>query len=124
MKGYGEGAGPGACRRYYHFLSVRIGTMDDDSDDEIDWEEITSNLPERSLDILGASSSLAPLEITINTPIRPPSPSATRRENSQADSLARLIRLRSHRIHTVALLASASIRNNWLNDDLLKVYRL
>lgn len=95
-------------------------TMDDDSDSGMEWEEIVG-VRDMSLETPGASSSMAPLEITINAPIRPPSPSEARKEKSRAAALARFVRLQSHRIHTVALLASASIRNSWLSDDLLRV---
>lgn len=35
----------------------------------------------------------------------------------------RLLRLDSHKIHTVFLLANAWIRNKWINDQLLHVRR-
>ncbi|KDN51607.1 hypothetical protein RSAG8_00152, partial [Rhizoctonia solani AG-8 WAC10335] len=38
----------------------------------------------------------------------------------QAAAHDRLIRLESHKLHAVALLASLSIRNKWLNDEALK----
>ncbi|CAE6427304.1 unnamed protein product [Rhizoctonia solani] len=38
----------------------------------------------------------------------------------QAAAHDRLIRLESHKLHAVALLASLSIRNKWLNDEVLK----
>ncbi|KAH7340573.1 hypothetical protein B0J17DRAFT_715779 [Rhizoctonia solani] len=38
----------------------------------------------------------------------------------QAAAHNRLIRLESHKLHAVALLASLSIRNKWLNDQVLK----
>ncbi|CAE6519970.1 unnamed protein product [Rhizoctonia solani] len=38
----------------------------------------------------------------------------------QAAAHDRLIRLESHKLHAVALLASLSIRNKWLNDQVLK----
>jgi xeroderma pigmentosum group C-complementing protein len=33
----------------------------------------------------------------------------------------RLKRILSHKIHTVALIANARVRNTWLNDELLHV---
>ncbi|CAE6463034.1 unnamed protein product [Rhizoctonia solani] len=38
----------------------------------------------------------------------------------QAAAHDRLIRLESHKLHAIALLASLSIRNKWLNDQVLK----
>ncbi|KAG8691889.1 hypothetical protein FRC11_006470 [Ceratobasidium sp. 423] len=38
----------------------------------------------------------------------------------QAAAHDRLVRLESHKLHAVALLASLSIRNKWLNDQVLK----
>lgn len=87
----------------------------------MEWEEIVPTEPD--FGAAGASKPDAPLEIIIKAPQRAPSPSALRKEKTQADALARVIRLASHRLHTLALLANASIRNKWLSDTLLHVCR-
>lgn len=93
--------------------------MSDSDDSDMDWEQIVPNEP--TIETPGASSSNTPLEITIKAPARARDQSELKKEKAQADALKRVIRLGSHRLHTLALLANASIRNKWLNDDLLKV---
>lgn len=34
----------------------------------------------------------------------------------------RLLRIDCHKAHTVALIANASMRNRWINDELLQVH--
>lgn len=87
----------------------------------MEWEQIVPN--DQTVDTAGASTSNVPFEITIKAPVREPSQKEKRQEKSQADALKRVIRLGSHRLHTLALLANASIRNKWLNDELLQVRR-
>lgn len=33
----------------------------------------------------------------------------------------RLLRIDCHKVHTVALIANAAVRNRWINDELLQV---
>ncbi len=96
---------------------------DTSSDDDMNWEEVVPfQLATHSIVVQPPAES-APLQITIRAP-----PSSdkqaeaqARREEAQAKSLQRLIRLQAHRFHTIALLANACIRNQWANDELLHV---
>jgi hypothetical protein len=36
----------------------------------------------------------------------------------------RLFRIDCHKAHTVALIANASVRNVWINDELLQVHKI
>ena len=92
------------------------------SDDDMDWEEIlpVATLPPPPNNELSAAQ--APIKITIRAPgAKNPSAEALKKQKSESEALERFVRLQSHRIHTVALLANASIRNKWLNDPLLHV---
>lgn len=69
-----------------------------------------------------ASTSQAPLQITIRAPIaKEPAVEVQKKQKSEAESLERFVRLQAHRLHTIALLTNASIRNKWINDPLLHV---
>lgn len=113
--------------------------MDTDSDDEMEWEQVlpeplpqleepfpeddytTQDVSEQPPhETLELTISKAPIEITIERPApRTAGPSASDKEKSQALARERFVRLQSHRLHTIALFTSASIRNKWINDPLL-----
>jgi xeroderma pigmentosum group C-complementing protein len=76
--------------------------LDPESDSEGDWEEVP--VPEEETN----------LEITIAT--RPAQDKKARL--SRADQL---LRTNSHKLHTLALLTNAWVRNKWINDPLLHV---
>ncbi|KAF9465269.1 hypothetical protein BDZ94DRAFT_1160286 [Collybia nuda] len=76
--------------------------MGQDSEDECDWEEV--EVPEQK-----------PIEITISASSSQPKATDTK-GISHAE---RLVRIDCHKIHTVALLGNAWIRNKWINDPLL-----
>ncbi|KAF8644668.1 hypothetical protein AX16_008328 [Volvariella volvacea WC 439] len=79
--------------------------QDLDSDDEMDWEEV--KVPERHI------------EITLDT--RPSGSKGkegapTKKGISYAE---RVLRIDCHKVHTIALLGNAWVRNKWINDPLL-----
>ncbi|KAF5360558.1 hypothetical protein D9756_005054 [Leucocoprinus leucothites] len=75
-----------------------------DSDDEYDWEEVeTQDVQPQTI------------EITLNA--QPKAEEAKKR--SGISHAERILRIDCHKIHTVALLVNARIRNRWLNDGLL-----
>jgi xeroderma pigmentosum group C-complementing protein len=95
-----------------------------DSDDDFDWEEV--QVPEHQHN----------LEITLQTSSKPDSKSTNKFVvilNNLQDSFLilvrkkgiphaeRLLRVDCHKIHTVALIVNARIRNKWINDPLLHV---
>ncbi|KAG9097692.1 hypothetical protein FS749_005727 [Ceratobasidium sp. UAMH 11750] len=104
----------------------------DSSDDEGDWDEV--EIPQaplegpqpESIDIALVEAEPYPqlehdIEITLTKAggINKQEQEEIARQR-QVAAQDRLVRLASHKFHAVALLASLSIRNQWLNDDLLK----
>lgn len=95
----------------------------DDSEEEIDWEEV--QVPEQEQ---------GHLEITLSRqPKQKDAPKyaiccfkntlcLTRNYRKKGISYEeRVLRINCHKIHTVCLLANAWTRNRWLNDDILQV---
>lgn len=80
----------------------------EESDDDMDWEEVDimnenngqTTIPTLAVDVILEDRTKIPKKRT-------------------ADPLQRIIRLESHKMHTIALLASFSYRNRWINDPLL-----
>ncbi|KAH9889795.1 hypothetical protein C8Q73DRAFT_705476 [Cubamyces lactineus] len=113
----------------------------EESEDDFDWEEVeVAAGPALSLDsaqlqaetasglaaYYGESQEAEPgpsekpnIEITIQTKGKR---KGDPKKNERAVQLAaeRLVRLDCHKIHTVALLMNAKVRNHWLNDPLLQ----
>ena len=50
-------------------------------------------------------------------------PCYRRRPPSGISHAERLLRIDCHKVHTVALIANASVRNRWINDELLQVHK-
>ncbi|KAH7909238.1 hypothetical protein BJ138DRAFT_1067407 [Hygrophoropsis aurantiaca] len=99
--------------------------VDQTSDEELDWEEI--EVPERTheheqdgieLQLGEASSTPAPGNIEITLQARPQKDEA-KKQAAAISHAERLVRIGTHKIHTVCLLANARVRNHWLNDELL-----
>ncbi|KAJ3809952.1 hypothetical protein F5876DRAFT_42827 [Lentinula aff. lateritia] len=76
---------------------------EDDSNDEIDWEEV--EVPEQE------PQEQQPLMQIV---LRPDNEAEVAMSHAE-----RMLRIDCHKIHTVLLLLNARIRNQWLNDDLL-----
>ncbi|GLB38652.1 putative rad4 beta-hairpin domain 2 [Lyophyllum shimeji] len=83
-----------------------------DSEDDFDWEEV--QVPEHE-----PQQEQEHIEITI------PAPGPRRKKDTAVNKFKgishaeRLKRIDCHKIHTVALLGNASVRNKWINDPLL-----
>ncbi|KAF8799359.1 Rad4-domain-containing protein [Phlegmacium glaucopus] len=75
-----------------------------DSDDDLDWEEV--QVPEHQHH----------LEITLQTH---PKLDKTTNKKKGIPHAERLLRIDCHKIHTVALIVNAHVRNKWINDPLL-----
>ncbi|KAI0700351.1 hypothetical protein C8T65DRAFT_742081 [Cerioporus squamosus] len=112
----------------------------EESEDDFDWEEVEVAQPPTPADASGGTQSAVVaslkdyygdvhdreegpsrkphLEITIKTKGKP---KGDPKKNERALQLAaeRAIRVDCHKIHTIALLVNAKIRNKWLNDPLL-----
>ncbi|OSD07353.1 Rad4-domain-containing protein, partial [Trametes coccinea BRFM310] len=114
--------------------------LGEESEDDFDWEEVEVAAPTVPLNdeqlqaetAAGLSayygdshepeagpSGKPHIEITIKTKGKA---KGDPKKNAKAVQLAaeRLIRLDCHKIHTVALLMNAKVRNHWLNDPLLQ----
>ncbi|KAI0662018.1 hypothetical protein C8Q70DRAFT_909438 [Cubamyces menziesii] len=115
--------------------------LGEESEDDFDWEEVeVAAGPVLALDsaqlqaetaaglaaYYGESQEAEPgpsekqnIEITIQTKRKQ---KGDPKKNERAAQLAaeRLVRLDCHKIHTVALLMNAKVRNRWLNDSLLQ----
>ncbi|PIL22401.1 hypothetical protein GSI_15089 [Ganoderma sinense ZZ0214-1] len=116
-----------------------ISLLGEESEDDFDWEEVQV-AQASALEDIQPSSSTPPtpsvhdyygdlqdqqevlserphLEITIKTLGKRKDP----KKNERAVQLAaeRAVRLDCHKIHTVALLMNAKVRNQWINDPLL-----
>ncbi|KAF9240193.1 hypothetical protein BU15DRAFT_74111 [Melanogaster broomeanus] len=99
----------------------------DSSDEELDWEEVHvpehqptfsegfDSPPELELELSGPAPR-ANIEITLQTREKRDD---SKKKASAALHAQSLVRTTSHKIHTVALLANARVRNKWLNDELL-----
>ncbi|KAG1728498.1 Rad4-domain-containing protein [Suillus paluster] len=80
----------------------------DSSEEDFEWEEVDvpqqihETYPELELQLEGPAPR-ANIEITLH--------SGTKKDDSKL--------LRTHKVHTVCLLANARVRNKWLNDELL-----
>ncbi|KDQ62732.1 hypothetical protein JAAARDRAFT_190020 [Jaapia argillacea MUCL 33604] len=103
----------------------------EDSEDDMDWEEVAfpeSNLPGGSVSLypLGDEDPIAEqpvpgsgnIEITLQA--RPKDTKSSAPKKTGISHAERLLRIDVHKVHTVALLANASVRNKWINDDLLQ----
>lgn len=119
-----------------------------DSDDDFDWEEV--EVPQQSdqaLDLSlekfdveeGPSNPTRPtIEITISTKPKKDEEAkyvpdqhvsmtyslCTCRKRAARIQAERVARLNCHKMHTIALLANARVRNDWVNDELLHVRSL
>ncbi|KZO97015.1 Rad4-domain-containing protein [Calocera viscosa TUFC12733] len=89
------------------------------SEDETEWEEVDVEA--------GLAPLQTPIEVEIAGPSRPIEVTINRQKRSEeevrkraAANAERLYRLEAHKLHTLALLANARIRNRWLNDPLLQ----
>ncbi|KAG6329066.1 hypothetical protein ID866_10023 [Astraeus odoratus] len=93
---------------------------DETSDEELEWEEV--HVPEeqprnQAFELeLSAPPPQANIEITLQ-------PRAKKDESKKKSAAAlqaqRVLRTTCHKIHTVALLVNARVRNRWINDELL-----
>ncbi|CCA70644.1 related to xeroderma pigmentosum group C complementing factor (homolog to excision repair protein RAD4) [Serendipita indica DSM 11827] len=80
-----------------------------ESDDEMEWEEVDvlqddpkdSGLPTQNVEVILEQST------------------QKQKKRVGGDPVQRKLRLEAHKTHTVALLASFSLRNRWINDPLL-----
>ncbi|KAF8340733.1 uncharacterized protein EI90DRAFT_3012505 [Cantharellus anzutake] len=94
---------------------------DTDSDNDMDWEEVVPSQIAAQTIVIHPPEESASLQITIQAPLSGGKQAQThaKREKTKAESLNRFIRLQAHRLHTIALLTNATIRNWWANDELL-----
>ncbi|KAG9308862.1 hypothetical protein JVU11DRAFT_11321 [Chiua virens] len=99
---------------------MTLSVAGDSSEDELDWEEVPVLEQPDQLDIpLELEVAPAPqqnIEIVLQAR---PKKDDTKKKMAAALHARRVLRTTCHKIHTVALLANARIRNKWINDPLL-----
>ncbi|KAL1745796.1 hypothetical protein HDZ31DRAFT_81675 [Schizophyllum fasciatum] len=97
---------------------ISLNGEQEDSEDDFDWEEVVVPEPiEQDVVLEEEEPVRKDIEITIKTK---PKKAAKAEIKKQGISHAeRLLRVDCHKLHTLCLLASARIRNKWLNDPLL-----
>ncbi|KAI0688320.1 hypothetical protein BC835DRAFT_1373054 [Cytidiella melzeri] len=101
----------------------------DESDEDFDWEEVAVPVADPTIAAAvaeepeegvgeGPSTAVKPnIEITLHAR---PKVDDSAKKRAAAVHAARVARLACHKMHTILLLGNASVRNKWLNDDLLK----
>ncbi|KAI0322385.1 Rad4-domain-containing protein [Amylostereum chailletii] len=95
----------------------------DSDEEEIEWEEVVPEtstvLPQDlSIDLDEGPSTRPNIEITLKA--RKPSEKVKETQKAGGISHAeRMLRIDCHKMHTVALLTNAQIRNQWASDELL-----
>ncbi|THH10815.1 hypothetical protein EW146_g8256 [Bondarzewia mesenterica] len=99
---------------------------EDSDDEEMDWEEVAvpqdsnaASLNDLHLELEEGPSTRPSIEITLNK--RSWEHYFRYRRTGAISHAERLVRIDCHKVHTVALLKNASVRNQWINDPLLQV---
>lgn len=121
---------------------MTVSIAGDSSDDDLDWEEVHVPEDQDQLELeLSPPTPRQNIEITLQAPPKKDDVkwvlftfpflhlfdrvrNANRKKAAAGLNAQRLLRTTSHKIHTVALLANARIRNKWINDPLLHVSNL
>ncbi|KAI0248652.1 hypothetical protein BJV78DRAFT_1131036 [Lactifluus subvellereus] len=92
-----------------------------DSEDEFDWEEVpvpeAQHLEPDAKDQVGPSTR-PNIEVTLEA--HPAKGKDGTQPSGGISHAERLLRVDCHKVHTVALMANASTRNAWINDELLQ----
>ncbi|KAL0069143.1 hypothetical protein AAF712_003829 [Marasmius tenuissimus] len=101
---------------------VSLDLLPDDSEDDFDWEEV---------EVPQAQPGQVELELNLNEQEQEQQPEkhleivikkAGKDESAKKKGIShaeRILRIGCHKVHTVSLLAGTSVRNRWLNDELL-----
>ncbi|MBW0486928.1 hypothetical protein O181_026643 [Austropuccinia psidii MF-1] len=87
-----------------------------DDDDNIDWEEVDVGKVSDLADIEQGSTD----QVTFNIVLSKPGTHSTNKRKTFNTAFERKIRQDVHRAHTLALLSAGLVRNQLLNDSLLK----
>jgi len=96
-----------------------------DSEDELDWEEVSvpqaQHLELDDDQAPGQGPSTRPnIEVTLEAYPAHGKDSTKKKLSSGISHAERLLRIDCHKVHTLALMANASVRNRWINDELLQ----
>ncbi|KAI0288071.1 hypothetical protein BC826DRAFT_1107975 [Russula brevipes] len=94
-----------------------------DSEDELDWEEVAvpqAQHLELEEDQEAGPSTRPNIEVTLEAYPSPRKGSAQKKPPGGISHAERLLRIDCHKVHTVALIVNASVRNRWINDELLQ----
>lgn len=106
-----------------------LSTMDgeDTEDDDMEWEEVDvmqdvapSTLQTQDVEVILEGAAEKTKSVIASETFDYSNMNYRKRRNP-TDRLDRILRLESHKLHTITLLASFTHRNKWLNDPLLHV---
>ncbi|KAI0087722.1 hypothetical protein BDY19DRAFT_892387 [Irpex rosettiformis] len=98
-----------------------------ESDEDFDWEEVA--VPTDGQAVPDGESTYTNVEEGPSTAVRPnieitlhakPKPDDASKKKAAAVQAERVARVACHKMHTILLLGNASVRNKWINDDILK----
>ncbi|KAI0269961.1 hypothetical protein BC834DRAFT_579661 [Gloeopeniophorella convolvens] len=97
----------------------------DDDEDEMDWEEVAvpQAQPQAREELEDEPGPSARLNIEITLEARPARGKNGAQKKGPPGGIShaeRLLRIDCHKIHTIALIANAQVRNKWINDELLQ----
>ncbi|KAF8467598.1 Rad4-domain-containing protein [Russula ochroleuca] len=92
-----------------------------DSEDELDWEEVVVPQAQHiQLEDQAGPSTRPNIEVTLEAYPTQRKGKTQKKSPGGISHAERLLRIDCHKAHTVALIANASTRNKWINDELLQ----
>ncbi|KAI9443725.1 hypothetical protein F5148DRAFT_784537 [Russula earlei] len=94
-----------------------------DSEEELDWEEVAVPQLEQvevELEDQAGPSTRPHIEVTLEAYPTQRKGGTQKKLPGAISHAERLLRVDCHKVHTVALIANASTRNRWINDELLQ----
>ncbi|KAH9992061.1 hypothetical protein BJV77DRAFT_1060568 [Russula vinacea] len=106
-----------------HDITRSTSNSFSDSEDELDWEEVAvPQVQHIELEDQAGPSTRPNIEVTLEAySTQERVKHSTQKKSPGGISHAeRLLRIDCHKAHTVALIANASMRNRWINDELLQ----
>ncbi|KAH9985042.1 hypothetical protein BJV74DRAFT_946268 [Russula compacta] len=104
-----------------HGKTVSTYDLASDSEDEFDWEEVAVPQAQHSdLEDQSGPSTRPNIEVTLEAYHTQGKGATQKKPPGGIPHAERLLRIDCHKVHTVALIANASVRNRWINDELLQ----
>lgn len=95
------------------------------SDDDMEWDEVIippiESVATTATELTIEEKTRPNIEITLNVPRSKAKEDVLAKKRREEALLERVVRLESHKLHTLCLLANGAIRNRWINDEILHV---